>query len=59
VTSQGFLACVHCREELVVLSFGDESLDWCESCQCLEPDTVMVGEEEEGEVSDETVQDLP
>ncbi len=31
--------CSACNEEIRCLSAGDESLDWCESCQQLEPDT--------------------
>lgn len=38
--------CAECSEEIEVRSAGDESLDWCESCQQLEPRTETITVEE-------------
>ena len=45
--------CDYCNEEIQVISAGDELLDYCESCQQLEPDYHYVTQEYYEEQVDE------
>jgi hypothetical protein len=51
--------CKECNEEVTTKSFEDEIIDWCESCQQLEPDTIeeddMIDDEEWEDDNDETL----
>jgi hypothetical protein len=39
--------CIHCDEEIQTIPAGeDEILDWCESCQWIEPDYRTVDDED-------------
>ena len=45
--------CDWCNEEIHTIHAGDESLDWCESCQQLEPSYHCVTQEQYEESIDE------
>lgn len=43
-TEPTMLICGHCGEE--IRRVGEDALDWCESCQCLEGPTERITEDE-------------